>query len=1157
MNILPGEVSRLFPELIEICSQFGNIPDTDSEGNISKDQKNLIEFYKTTLNNNMNWQQNNPDLVKNIIRDLSKICSSTTDSQFKNTVDNICQIMLNNLDSFEKNKAVDKTKDLINILQLAMGNSSATVCSNCIKQLCEEYGLEISVQDNKSISVIVRNSNDSEITKINKLISDVEGVIPLEIALIPQKNCNYQSLLKLAADYGQYVNKLDLWEMGNQISNENVKELTKFCGNINYLQIKSDLVTDLSCVSTLSNLTTLWLCLCTSLTELPKLSALTNLTTLNLAYCVSLKELPELSMLLNLTTLNLSNCASLKELSLSAFPNLTTLTLSGCVNLNKLSLSSLPNLATLDLSKSLKKLFLSALPKLVTLDLFYNSSLEELSLSALPNLATLDLSNYTSCTKLRRLSLSDLPSLATLNISCCEILKEVSLSSVTFLTKIGETSKNNYLKFLGNLNKLIIAEKEIKEVLADPIVKICIRLTEESRISLPWEFDSSEKKDLHLSRIGEILKDLKEIALKNSSLSEDSFDQFVKIFKDFEPQQYQKHVLWFGNIIAEVIDSPTLSADEEAISTLQSIAKLTDPFVIKATTSALFYLYQKRNEDKLHSWKSIVQETLPHLNIIKVAMAANGMREQEIARVVKLLKPGFFKSSEVIMPVNEFFLLLYKSTISKEQKERLIKMIFETPKSQDKNSKEKQRLLELNRAQQETKVIAARDILFFGAEQKLQEALSSDELISNWSGVFSDMFGIKGGEKEMQRFTEIFQTNARYPGGVVTYAARLQLLPEKKIFTDLLGKFIVAVLNGQYPDLRYKFDGNPHLENIFATRPKLLTKWRTPISLSAPQILGNNKTVTEDPIVRSKEIKKFIKEQLKTALEHSHLGKDQATIFPILSAFKEWNSPEDIIQAQTQLEKQHTEELRRIKSTNNTETKMLIQEKITQIEIQKNCFNLLNATLDEEQLDKLLDRIERVLPPLCEFKRDIVGIKKQIKTEKMPYDKWVVKDTDHWEDLLLIGSEVENSCLCINGVPYHNKCLISDLIDGKNRPMVVVDGQRKIIARAIMRILWDEKQNQPVLFMEKLYTKFVNPTLRELIMAGCKRKAEELNLTLVASLGDYPELTEKEGYTNPLTSYIGPAPAEYVDALRGIQNGRYTISGSRILYSPVTPNPPN
>ena len=50
-----------------------------------------------------------------------------------------------------------------------------------------------------------------------------------------------------------------------------------------------------------------------------------------------------------------------------------------------------------------------------------------------------------------------------------------------------------------------------------------------------------------------------------------------------------------------------------------------------------------------------------------------------------------------------------------------------------------------------------------------------------------------------------------------------------------------------------------------------------------------------------------------------------------------------------------------------------------------------------------------------------------------------------------------------------------------------------------------------------------------------KRKAKELGIALVLSKKDYPKEGAIPQYPNALQSLGGPAPYEYVDALRGIR----------------------
>jgi len=82
-----------------------------------------------------------------------------------------------------------------------------------------------------------------------------------------------------------------------------------------------------------------------------------------------------------------------------------------------------------------------------------------------------------------------------------------------------------------------------------------------------------------------------------------------------------------------------------------------------------------------------------------------------------------------------------------------------------------------------------------------------------------------------------------------------------------------------------------------------------------------------------------------------------------------------------------------------------------------------------------------------------------------------------------------------------------------------------------MRILWNEKEQKPVLFRERYYINQQNVRVEKLLNAMCINRAKKLNLPLYHG-EDTPELK----------SLGGLAPFEYVDAAGGVQyNGVYTI----------------
>lgn len=214
------------------------------------------------------------------------------------------------------------------------------------------------------------------------------------------------------------------------------------------------------------------------------------------------------------------------------------------------------------------------------------------------------------------------------------------------------------------------------------------------------------------------------------------------------------------------------------------------------------------------------------------------------------------------------------------------------------------------------------------------------------------------------------------------------------------------------------------------------------------------------------------------------------------------------------------------------------------LNLQKGLFFLLDESKSqEEKVPIFASKIKGCLnlPNLSEqFKADLLDLEtalspKKKKTESRISD-WTVVDTDHWEDMLLCGTEVLGSCQNINGGSYYNKCLLGYALDGKNRLIAVKDETGKIVARAIFRLLWDEKEKTPVLFLERIYQGGGAPShVNEALNKMALKRSEAMGIPLAS--------TEKP-YKNTLVSLGSKAPFEYVDAVGHPTNGQYTIRGS-------------
>lgn len=159
-----------------------------------------------------------------------------------------------------------------------------------------------------------------------------------------------------------------------------------------------------------------------------------------------------------------------------------------------------------------------------------------------------------------------------------------------------------------------------------------------------------------------------------------------------------------------------------------------------------------------------------------------------------------------------------------------------------------------------------------------------------------------------------------------------------------------------------------------------------------------------------------------------------------------------------------------------------------------------------------------------------------------------VVDSDDPIDLMLCGTEVEGSCQKVDGKADMTKGLLGYLVDGKNRLLAVKDSEGKIVARCIMRLMWDGEK--PVLFREIVYSSDKNNKHEALLNSMAHAKAKKLNLPLLCE-----EISDiGNDYGKPLHSLSSPSPWEYCDAARGIagteglkMKGVYTISSAQLL----------
>ena len=150
----------------------------------------------------------------------------------------------------------------------------------------------------------------------------------------------------------------------------------------------------------------------------------------------------------------------------------------------------------------------------------------------------------------------------------------------------------------------------------------------------------------------------------------------------------------------------------------------------------------------------------------------------------------------------------------------------------------------------------------------------------------------------------------------------------------------------------------------------------------------------------------------------------------------------------------------------------------------------------------------------------------------------------------MIGTEIQGSCQRVNGDPSLNKCLIGYLLNGEVLPIVAKDKNGVLVARCLLRLMWDSKNNMPVLLQERLYSNTKNAIVKEKIDELAIEKAKKMGIPLVSK-----EIGSGDPY-NGKVEFLGGglAPFIYSDAGDGDSvkdtSKSFEVTGAHVLFDP-------
>lgn len=174
------------------------------------------------------------------------------------------------------------------------------------------------------------------------------------------------------------------------------------------------------------------------------------------------------------------------------------------------------------------------------------------------------------------------------------------------------------------------------------------------------------------------------------------------------------------------------------------------------------------------------------------------------------------------------------------------------------------------------------------------------------------------------------------------------------------------------------------------------------------------------------------------------------------------------------------------------------------------------------------------------------------QSKEQASSRYRVVDTDDPCDLLMIGTEVKNSCQSVHNASQ-NKALAGYLLNGEVRAIAIKQGD-KLVARAIIRLMWDEKNQRPVLLQEQLYSNVKDDAMQQAINDLAKEKAKQMGICLVSNnIGAREKLSSEELYNGTVEFLGGFAPFIYFDSSGAMKQGQEKVSVSHCftLYDPT------
>lgn len=348
---------------------------------------------------------------------------------------------------------------------------------------------------------------------------------------------------------------------------------------------------------------------------------------------------------------------------------------------------------------------------------------------------------------------------------------------------------------------------------------------------------------------------------------------------------------------------------------------------------------------------------------------------------------------------------------------------------------------------------------------------------------------------------------------------------ESTPYLNLLNKFVQALAQPSYATYKqqryYPEDRNIHLETVAATHKKTYKVWQEDNFLPLAAIQHKISVQDSKPKIDTYEI------LYNAIVKHHHLDLQY---FAAVDAY--FKTGKDGVKLALQHMQHEHDRIRR---------NILLLNLIRKSKEVSNPKNLQQAVDDAIQAVNF--------NPPNQLHSDLVMLKNaicalSINSKVIDIDQLRVANTDAPWQMFLLGTDVEGSCQHVESQGANRALIGGYVMSGHVRQISILSPANKIVARSILRLLWDPDHAKPVLHIEEVYPRISPLFSKAVILYYARLVGFKLELDVVSS--------ETRVHKCPTYDYrlqcLHVNLEEYVDTLHKAQNAPYELPAKSTIH---------